>query len=127
MAVAESAPSDVGSNPGASALDRFNARDWSTAIKLARLQISMPSCSNAIKAEMHHIEAACLYETGQLKQAEKAIRSAVSIEPTKENYLNTYGVILRKNNRIEEAVRSYKLVMKIRPILVDVYYNCGML
>ena len=70
----------------------------------------------------YHIEAACLYETGQLKQL-KSNTSAK--EPTKENYLNTYGVILRKNNRIEEAVRSYKLVMKIRPNFADVYYNCG--
>ena len=32
----------------------------------------------------------------KLQEAEKAIRKAVFIEPTKENYLNTYGVILRK-------------------------------
>ena len=48
-----------------------------------------------------------------------------SLKPTKENYLNTYGVILRKNNRIEQAVRSYELVMNIQPNFADVYYNCG--
>ena len=46
---------------------------------------------------MHHIKAACLYQMGQLEEAEKAIRCAVLIEPSKENYLNTYGVILRKD------------------------------
>ena len=33
-----------------------------------------------IKAEMHHIEAACLYQMGQLDEAEKAIRMAVFFE-----------------------------------------------
>ena len=47
--------------------------------------------------------------TSNLEEAEKAIRSAVFIEPAKENYLNTYGVILRKNKRVVEAVRSYEL------------------
>ena len=42
-----------------------------------------------------------------------------------KNYLNTYGVILRKNNRTEQAVRSYELVMRIAPNFADVYYNCG--
>ena len=52
---------------------------------IARQQIRSPACSNAIKAEMHHIEAACLYEMGELDEAEKAIRIAVSTEPA-ENY-----------------------------------------
>ena len=56
---------------------------------------------------MHHIEAACFYQMGHHQEAEK-IREAVLSEPTKENYLNTYGVILRKNNRVEQAVRSYE-------------------
>ena len=125
MAVAEPAPSEVVTNPGAQALNCFNAGDWSTAIELARRQIIAPSCRNEIKAEMHHIEAACLYQMGQLQQAEKAIRLAIFSEPNKENYLNTYGVILRKNNRIEQAVRSYELVINLQPNFADVYYNCG--
>ena len=94
-------------------------------LELARISDWCSSCSHEIKAEMHHIEAACLYQMGQLDEAEKAIRAAVSIEPLKENYLNTYGVILRKNNRIEQAVRSYELVIKLQPDFADVYYNCG--
>ena len=111
--------------PWDSSLERFNAADWSSAIELARLQVAVPSCAGPVKAEMHHIEAACLYQLGDLKHAENAIRSAVLLEPTKVNYLNTYGVILRKNNRIEHAVRSYELVIKILPDFADVYYNCG--
>ena len=60
-----------------------------------------------------------------LKKLKKQFESAVFIEPNKENYLNTYGVILRKNNRIEQAVRSYELVIKLQPDFADVYYNCG--
>ena len=112
-------------NPGAEALDCFNAGDWASAIELAVQQIRDPNCSNVIKAEMHHIKAACLYQKEQLIEAEKAIRSAVFLEPKKENYLNTYGVILRKNNKIEQAIRSYELVINLQPNFIDVYYNCG--
>jgi len=125
VAVAEMGPSELALNPGAQALEQFNSGEWTTAIELARQQIKAPYCSNVIKAEMHHIEAACLYQMGQLEEAEKAVRSAVFLEPMKENYLNTYGVILRKNNRIEHAVRSYELVIKLQPNFADVYYNCG--
>ena len=107
------------------ALEQFNAGEWMAAIELARHQIIAPNCNDVIKAEMHHIEAACLYQMGQLEEAEKAIRHAVFIEPAKENYLNTYGVILRKNNRLEQAVRSYEIVMRLQPDFADVYYNCG--
>ena len=112
-------------NTGVQALEKFNVGDWSSALKLARQQIDEPECSSEILAEMHHIEAASLYQMGQLEEAERAIRMAVSIEPAKESYLNTYGVILRKNKRIKEAIRSYELVMKLQPEFADVYYNCG--
>lgn len=125
VAAAELAPSSATSNPGAKALEFFNAGEWTTAIESARRQISSPSCTNEVKAEMHHIEAASLYQMGQLEEAEKAIRVAVFTEPKKESYLNTYGVILRKNNRINEAIRSYELVIRIKPDFADVYYNCG--
>ena len=125
MAVAETGPPQLVSNPGAQALELFNSGEWATAIELARQQITVQSCSTVIKAEMHHIEAASLYQMDQLDEAEKAIRIAVLLEPAKENYLNTYGVILRKNNRIEQAVRSYELVIKFQPHFADVYYNCG--
>ena len=125
MAVAEPTPAEVAVNHGSQALERFNAGEWVTAIEFARLQIDSPSCSNEIKAEMYHVEAACLYQMDRLQEAEEAIREAVFTDPTKENYLNTYGVILRKNNRFEQAVRSYELVIKLKPDFADVYYNCG--
>ena len=56
---------------------------------------------------MHHIEAACLYQIGKLQEAEKAIRLAYSMQPSKENYLNTYGVILRK---IIEQIKLFVLM-----------------
>ena len=72
MATPDPVPSEEVLNPGVQALDRFNARDWSSAIELARRQIVAPKCSNELKAEMHHIEAACLYEMGELQAAEKS-------------------------------------------------------
>ena len=122
---AELAPSSAAPNAGQRALDLFNAGEWSAAIELARRQIVEPLCSDLIKAEMHHVEAACLYQMGELQAAEKAIRKAVCLQPTKPNYLNTYGVVLRKNKRIEQAVRSYELVINLQPNFADAYYNCG--
>ena len=124
MAVAETVSAEESSNPGARALETFNAREWITALQFARQQILSPACSNAIKAEMHHIEAACLYEMGELMRLKKDTNSRLT-EPAKENYLNTYGVILRKNKRVAEAVRAYELVINIQPDFADVYYNCG--
>ena len=125
MADVETVPSEEALNPGAQALEYFNAGQWESAIQLVRRQISDPACSNVIKAEMHHIEAASLYQMGQLEEAEKVVRRSIYLEPKKENYLNTYGVILRKNKRTEQAVRSYELVIKLQPGFADVYYNCG--
>ena len=93
MAVAATVSEQASSKLGVQALEKFNAGEWSMALDLARQQTRATECSHEIKAEMHHIEAACLYQMGQLEEAEAAIRVAVSIEPAKQNYLNTYGVI----------------------------------
>ena len=105
-------------------MERSTQEEMDKAIELARQQISSLSCSNEIR-QMHHIEAASFYQMGQFEEAEEAIRSAVVLEPSKENYLNTYGVILRKHERTEQAIRSYELVMRLQPNFADVYYNCG--
>ena len=84
VAEADASLREVVSNPGSKALEHFNAGEWTSAIKFARQQSSKKSCGNVIKAEMHHIEAACFYQMNQLVEAEKAIRVAVFLEPTKK-------------------------------------------
>ena len=44
--------------------------------------IAGSGCSLHIRAEMHHIEAACHYQSSRLEEAEQAIRSAISIDPS---------------------------------------------
>ena len=44
-------------------------------------------------------------------------RFAVPLLLIRPVLLNTYGVILRKSERLEEAVRSYEIVMKLQPNL----------
>ena len=78
VAVAEPAPSEAASFLGSQALERFNAGEWSNAVHLARRQILAPTCSDAIKAEMHHVLAACHYQMGQLQDAEKEIKKRFS-------------------------------------------------
>ena len=112
-------------NAAVQALSQFHAGQREAALALAQQQIADPDCSSEICAEMHHIEAACYYQSGSLAEAELAIRRAIGIDPSSATYLNTYGVILRKGDRLEEAVRSYEVVMQIQPDFADVYYNCG--
>ena len=125
MAAVDTALSGKGLDRAAQALDEFHAGRRESALSLAQEQLADPACSRQIRAEMHHIEAACHYQSSRLKEAEQAIRSAISIDPASATYLNTYGVILRKGDRLEEAVRSYEVVMQLQPNFADVYYNCG--
>ena len=112
-------------NLAAQALDQFNAGELKSALASAQQQLEDPACSRQIRAEMHHIEAACFYKTSRLEEAEQAIRRAIAIDASSATYLNTYGVILRKRERLEEAVRSYEMVMRLQPNFADTYYNCG--
>ena len=112
-------------NRPAQALAQFHAGQLDSALALAQEQLTDSACSRPVRAEMHHIEAACFYQTSRLTQAEQAIRRAIAIDPSSATYLNTYGVILRKRERLEEAVRSYEVVMQLQPDFADVYYNCG--
>ena len=125
VAAVDTAPSAKGLSRSAQALDQFHAGQLESALALAQQQLSDPSCSEQVRAEMHHIEAACYYQSRDLEEAEQAIRLAISIDPSSATYLNTYGVILRKRERLEQAVRSYEVVMKLQPNFADVYYNCG--
>ena len=73
MAVAEQAPPEAAFNPGVQALELISMQESGRRrSKLARQQIIDPSCSNVIKAEMHHIEAASFYQMGRLHEAEKS-------------------------------------------------------
>ena len=112
MAVAETISAEASLNPGVQALEQFNEGNG-LRLMLARYRTHL-DCSLEIKAKCI-ILAACLYQMEQLEDAEMAIRTAVSIEPSKESYLNTYGVILRKNKRIEEA--GTMMVIKLKPDL----------
>ena len=96
MGSVDTPPSATGLNRAAKALERFNAGQLAIALSLAQEELADPACPRQIRAEMHHIEAACHYQEKRLKEGEKAIRSAIAIEPTSPTYLNTYGVILRK-------------------------------
>lgn len=119
------APSTAIPSTGSQSLDQFHAGCFPEALSLARQQRSDSRCSLLLRGEMYHIEAACLYQLLELEQSEQAVRQAILIDPTSSTYLNTYGVILRKRNRLEQAVRSYEMVIRLQPDFSDVYYNCG--
>ena len=106
-------------------MEQFHAGQLDSALSSAKRQLTDQACSLQVRAEMHHIEAACNYQSSRLEEAEQAIRQAISIDPSSATYLNTYGVILRKRDRLDEAVRSYEVVMRLQPDFADVYYNCG--
>jgi Tfp pilus assembly protein PilF len=53
------------------------------------------------------------------------LRRAVAADPVNPSYLNTFGVVLRKLKRAEQAVRAYERVAALQPGFADAYYNCG--
>ncbi len=110
------------------ALDHYHSGRLEQALEESRLVIKKADVdmqASLLKAEMHHLEAACLHQLERGQEAELAIRAAVAQDPANATYLNTYGVILRKIGRLEEAIRSYQLVIRLNPGFADVYYNCG--
>jgi tetratricopeptide (TPR) repeat protein len=109
----------------AAALDCFQTGQIAEALDQARELCCHDALPQAVRAEMHHLEAACLHQLEQSDAAVAAVRRAIALEPANASYLNTYGVILRKLKRTEEAVRSYERVMALTPDFADVYYNCG--
>ena len=94
-------------------------------LSLARHQINalLQRCNQRLKCITLRLHVFIKWVS--FRRLKKPFDQRFSLEPTKENYLNTYGVILRKNNRMEQAVRSYELVIKLQPDFADVYYNCG--
>jgi len=109
----------------ATALERFQAGDLAGALELGQRLSGNSELPPPSRAEMFHLEAACLHQLDQGEQAVEAVRRAIALEPTNASYLNTYGVILRKLKRTEQAIRSYERVMELAPNFSDVYYNCG--
>lgn len=107
------------------ALQKFHEGSFDDALAASSLQIHDSKCDGDTLAEMHHIRAACFYQLNNLVESEKSIRLSIKLAPENSNFLNTYGVILRKCNRFEQAVRSYEMVMDLQPDFADVYYNCG--
>ena len=87
VAAVDTAPSAKGLSRSSQALDQFHAGQLGSALDLAQQQFSDPACSRQIQAEMHHIEAACYYQTRDLEEAEQAIRLAIAIDPSSATYL----------------------------------------
>ena len=109
----------------AEALEHFQAGDAPSALRGAQAVLASGGLPERLQAEMFHLQAACLYQADQPEQARQAVRRAVALDPANASYLNTYGVILRKLERTEEAIRTYDCVMVLAPNFADVYYNCG--
>ena len=75
--------------------------------------------------ESEHLLAASLHSLGRSDEALAHAKRAIVEEGANPSFLNTYGVILRKLKRVNEAIRSYHCVSQLQPDFADVYYNCG--
>jgi len=111
----------VPQNPAQEALDLYNRGEVSQALELAQAQIRDP----AFGAEMAHLAGACSHQLGDSEAALAALTQAIRLAPDNPTYLNTYGVVLRKHKRAEEAVRSYQRALLLQPQFPDCHYNCG--
>lgn len=103
------------------ALEAFNDGRVEQAIELAQPLLEHASH----QAEMAHLLAACWHHQGDSDRALPLARCAIAAAPAVPSYLNTYGVLLRKAKRPEQAVRSYQRALELQPVFPDCHYNCG--
>ena len=74
---------------------------------------------------MSHLCGACLYQLKKHDEALPYLQRAIRVGGLNPSYLNTYGVVLRKASKPENAVRAYMKATEIDPNFSDAYYNCG--
>ena len=74
-------------------------------------------------ADAWHLQALCKTRLGDLNNAEFSVKQALEIRGQTPNYLNTYGNILKKQGRFDEAAQTYLTATGIDPAFADAYYN----
>lgn len=73
-----------------------------------------------------HALAACMQAAGDVNEAVRAHRQALSIEPDNADGHNNLGLLLADNGMPEEAARSYRRAIRIRPRFLFAHYNLGL-
>ena len=73
----------------------------------------------------HYNLGTALEKAGEYKDAVKAYKMAIDLEPEEAKYYNNMGGSLAAVNKTETAERSYKWAIKLSPKWPDAYYNLG--
>lgn len=81
--------------------------------------------STDFEAEMNHLVGACFHQLKSYEDALPFLRKSVISNPLQPAYLNTYGVVLRKANRLEQSARSYDKAVALDSEFSDAFYNRG--
>ncbi len=74
------------------------------------------------------VQKACVHhKAGRLKQAEKAYRKALSLEPSMGQLWNALGVVLEGQGRIKHAKRAYLKAFEAKNPYLKALFNLGRL
>ncbi len=65
------------------------------------------------------------YSVGRLKDAEKALRQIVQLQPREAAHWSNLGMVLNKQGRAEEAEEASRSAVEIEPDLATAWYNLG--
>lgn len=80
------------------------------------------------KAEENFGKAAEIYLDKYMdKDAEKVLMEAVKLNPKTVNIFNTLGILYRRRENYQEAIRAYRRAQKINPDDENILYNLGRL
>ena len=67
------------------------------------------------------------YNNGNMVKAEVMVKELISEDSTLPHLHNSYGMILDKLEKIDDAIASYKKAIKLNPAYFEVYFNMGQL
>ena len=103
------------------ALEFFHQGLVQNALDRASQLLEIPE----FEAEMSHLVGACFHQLMRHQEALPFLRKAIISNPLQSAYLNTYGVVLRKANCLEQSYRSYDKAIELDSDFSDAFYNRG--
>ncbi|MCP4330868.1 MAG: tetratricopeptide repeat protein [Alphaproteobacteria bacterium] len=74
----------------------------------------------------HHLRGAALMQLDMMDEAEVPLRRALELAPSNVSFNNTFGVWLKKSERLEDALKQFEEVKRLNPTFAPVHTNIGL-
>ena len=88
-------------------------RRWEESVTAYRAALPLPAIGSSYA--LYNNLGVALYNLGRLKEAEDAVRFAISLEPSQEPAYYHLGLVLAASGRGEEAKMAYRQTRQIAP------------